>query len=146
MSRNDNDVIEVVGTPWVPPGEYVVRLLRYELTYIFNTAKVFIHFEIVEGEYSGIRLYAAYRVLEIKRKTKNGGKFSLRKSHKLYRQLAKLRNSSMRTDRPSLNGLKNCLLRVRVVTVTGSPHDPLPEAAHYSRVDELLSVEAGSAT
>ncbi|MDT0635043.1 hypothetical protein [Spectribacter hydrogenoxidans] len=136
---------EVEGWPLIPPGEYLLTYHRYELAFMFNTAKLFAHFQIADGEHKGARLYAAYRVKAIKRKTKRGGQFTLSKTHKLFIQLATLVNSPVRPDRPSLDCLRGCLIRGRVVTVKGpNPHKPRPEAAHYSRVDELLSIEAGS--
>lgn len=132
---------DVDGWPLVPPGEYVVVYRKHELAHIFNTAKVFIHFEIADGEHRGARLYGAYRVKKIKKKTKRGGHFSLGKTHKLFIQLARL--APIRPDRPGLDRLQGCLIRVRVVTVKGPANNPRPEAAHYSRVDEMLAIEAG---
>lgn len=143
--RAEQNTIEVDGWPLIPPGEYLAVYKRFELAFMFNTAKLFAHFEIAEGEHRGARLYAAYRVKAIKRKTKRGGQFTLGKTHKLFSQLASLTPSNTRPDRPSLDSLKGCLIRVRVVTVKGpNPHKPRPEAAHYSRIDEMLSIEAGS--
>lgn len=137
----------VEGWPLIPPGEYLLSYQRYELAFMFNTAKLFAHFKIAEGEYQGTRLYGAYRVKSIKKKTKRGGQFTLSKTHKLFIQLAGLDDKAIRPDRPSLDMLKGCLIRGRVVTVKGpNPNKPRPEAAHYSRVDELLAIEAGSTT
>lgn len=134
----------VDGWPLIPPGEYLATYQRYQLTFMFNTAKLFAHFKIAEGEYAGTRLYAAYRVKEIKRKSKRGGQFTLGKTNKLFIQLARLQ-PRMRPDRPSVDALKGCLIRVRVVTVTGPDRkNPRPEAAHYSRIDDLLAIEAGN--
>jgi len=141
----ERNSFEVEGWPLIPPGEYLATYQRYELAFLFNTAKLFAHFQIADGEYRGTRLYAAYRVKEIKRKTKRGGKFTLGKTHKLYTQLLAIKEQMPRQDRPSLDSLKGCLLRVRVVTVKGPPNKPRHEDAHYSRVDEMLSIEAGTA-
>ena len=49
--------------PLIEEGEYVVKYLRHETSHYFGkTPRIFIHFEIAEGEHTGTKLFAGYNV------------------------------------------------------------------------------------
>lgn len=130
--------------PLVPPGEYHVHYLGHETSFMFNSAKVFVHFQINEGEHNGVKLYRAYRVKSIKGKPRRYGSFKLGHTHELYRQFVRMTGTKERADRISLARLKGCGLRVSVRTVRkDSKQRELPEPLQYSVVDEMLAVEVG---
>lgn len=138
----------VDAPPLLPEREFVVSYLHHETAFLFRTAKVFVHFRIVEeGEYHGLRVYRAYRAHELIGRPRKWGRFKLRQSSELYRTFVRLSGTRERPDRVSLQRFKGTLIRASVRTVI---HDakqrPLPEALQYSVLDELVSMEAGSLT
>ena len=136
--------------PLLPAGEYLATYVRHETGYFRSSPKVYVHLRIAEGEYRGVQVYRAYRVHKVVGKPKRFGRFKVHHSHALYRQLVTISGVATRPDRVSLAGLKGCLLKISVRTVThdaggqGRKPKPLPEPLRYSVVDELLSIEAGS--
>lgn len=135
----------VDAPPLLPAGVYQAYYLRHETAYMFKSPKVFVHFKIFDDEYTGIRLYRAYRVKELKGKPRRGGGFKLRHTHELYRQFTTLTQVRERPDRVSLQRLRNCIIKLSVRTVTkdARQRDLIP-ALQYSVVDRMLSVDAGS--
>lgn len=140
---HDAQLVDAPGR--IPPGEYQAYYRRHETAFMFKSPKVFIHFEIHGGEHGGTKVYAAYRVKELRGKPRKGGGIRLRHSQDLYRQFVRLTpNQRERPDRISLQRLRGCLLRVSVRTVTkDAKQRELPEALQYSVVDEMLAVEVG---
>ena len=148
-TREEGDFIEIVGNlpPLIPEGEYVATYLHYETKRVFNTSKLFAHFELVEpGPHTGTCLYRAYRVPELLGRQKTNGGFQLGRRSDLYLELLHLFGErGMRPDRVSMSWLRNKLLRVKVRTVTRDHrHRPLPVCLHYSVVDSLVAIEAGN--
>jgi hypothetical protein len=141
----DEGGIVVDDAPLIAPGEYLVTFTRHETAMMFTRPKIFVHFRIAEGPYSGIPIYAAFRAKQLRGRPRKGGQFTLGRSSELFRQYVRLTGTRERPDRITLSKLRNCVLRVRVGTVE---HDfrqrPLPEACQYSVVRDLLSIEAGT--
>lgn len=129
----------------IPPGQYEAVYLHHQTAFIFNSAKVFVHFRITDGDYTGMKLYRAYRVKKLRGKPRKGGSFELGHTHELYRQFVRLTQAKERPDRLSLRRLKNCVLQIRVRTVKkDSKQRELPDALQYSVVDSIESLLAGS--
>jgi len=138
------DGVLVDAPPLIPAGEYEAVYLRHSTAFIFNSAKVFVHFRISGGEHNGATLFRAYRVKSITGRPRKGGAFKVRHSHDLYRQFVRVVGCRERPDRINLARLRGCLLKVSVVTVTkNSRQKALLPALQYSRVDEMLSCEVG---
>jgi len=137
----------VVGSVWplLRDSTYVMRYLYHETVIAFRTPKVILHMQIIEpGEHNGKRLIRAYRVKELMGKPRKWGRFELGRHHELFLTFARLHDKRLRHDRISLRALGKVLLRATTRTVTTDyRHRPLPEALHYSVVDELVSIEAG---
>lgn len=124
----------------VPEGEYSLAYTGHALKFMFNTGKLFVRFKIVQGEYTGRRLYGAYRVVLTGKRT-----FTCGQASSIYRQFTRLSGKRERRDRLPLSLLANTVVRAKVRTVkTDSRQRPLPPYQFYSVVDELLTIEAGS--
>lgn len=134
----------------IPEGEYQAKFTGHDTTRVFNTPKVFLHFEIVEpGDHLGRKLFRAYRVSAILDKPRAGevavrdGKFKLKSRSSLFEMLCRVLDIQARTDRISLRDLKNHVFKVRVRTVsTNYKGKPLPAFLHYSVVDDVLEIMA----
>lgn len=141
----DDAIVEGTTWPLVPDGEYVMQYLYHETVMAFRTPKVILHMKIVGlGKHHGKPLLRAYRVKELMGKPRKWGRFKLTRHQELFLTLARLYDKHLRHDRISLQALTQVLLRATTRTVTTDyQHRPLPEALHYSVVDELVSIEAG---
>jgi hypothetical protein len=141
----DDGIVEGAQHPLVPEGEYVARYVRHETAMAFKTPKLFLHFELIGPCHEGTNLFIAYRVKRLVGQPGKNGRFAVARRNELYLQLARLADRRLRLDRISLRALRQCLLRVRVRTVTTDYRQrPLPEALRYSVIAELLGIEAGS--
>lgn len=125
--------------PRIPDGSYVAKFTGHTTAILFGrAAKLFLHFEIVEGDFVGIRLFRAFRLKRLTGKAGPGGKFVLSAGGDLYRMLARVLDVRGRPDRVSLRALKHMLLKVTTRTVRhDSSERPLPEDSCYSVVDEI---------
>ena len=135
--------------PLIPEGDYSMSYKYHETTAkAFGTPKVFVYFTIVEpGPYFGTHLYRSYRVRGFIGKHGKNGRFKLGKRNELFLVLCRLneRETRLRPDRVSLQALRNAVVRATVRTVkTDYKQRPLPQTLHYSVIDELISVEAGT--
>lgn len=141
----DSGAIVIDDAPLIPPGKYLVRYLRHETAVMFTSPKVFLHFRIVDGPYSGIPLYAAFRVRGLRGRPRKNGQFALGRSSELFRQYVRLTGTRARPDRIALSHLANCVVRVSVRTVERDFRQrALPEACQYSVISDLLTIEAGT--
>lgn len=131
----------------VPPGTYVVRFLYWETALVRQfggSARVFLHFEVLEGDYYEVQLFASYPIRSLSGKPQRRGGFKLGRGSELLRQLGML-GMLRRGDRPSLEPLRKVILQVSVRTVRRNSHNrELPEALQYSVVSEMLKVHAGA--
>jgi hypothetical protein len=123
----------------VPDGEYSLAYTGHQIRYQYGTGKLFLRFKIVQGEYSGRRLYAAYRVKITGKRT-----FTCGQASNIYRQFTRLSGRRDRRDRLPVGLLKNVIVTASVRTVkTDWKQRPLLPHQFYSVVDELLAIEAG---
>lgn len=126
----------------VPDGEYVVRCVEFETLFLFNSGKVVLRFEIVDGDLAGTRIIKPYRVKKLLSRPKKGGRFTLGRSSELLRDVVRLSGTKIRPDRLSLDFLRRQLWRVRTRTVTTDyKQRPIPEALRYSVVAEIIEAE-----
>jgi len=126
----------------VPDGVYVARYIESETLFLFNSGKVVLRFEIVQGDLAGTRLVKPYRVKKLLSRPRKGGRFSLGRSSELLRDLVRLSDMKIRPDRISLEVLRRQLWRVRTRTVTTDyKQRPIPEALRYSVIAEIVEAE-----
>jgi hypothetical protein len=132
----------------IPDGTYQAVFLHHETHPSFRSAKVFLHFRIVDlGPGYEKSLYRAYRAKRIEGKPGRGGRFRLHPRSELFLMLCRVNGVRARPDRVSTSWLKGLLLEVRTRTVT---HDfrqrPLAEFMRYSVVDDVIQVLGGHGT
>lgn len=126
----------------VPDAVYVVRFVEFETLFLFNSGKVILRFEVVEGDLAGTRLVKPYRVKKLLSRPRKGGRFILGRSSELLRDLVRLTATKIRPDRLSLEVLRRQLWRVRTRTVeTDYKQRPIPEPLRYSVIAEIVEAE-----
>lgn len=131
--------------PSIPPGSYEAIYTHHETSLVFNTAKVFVHFKVVEGEHTGVKLYRAYRVKSLRGKPRRNGSFKVGHSHDLFRDYVSLMEAKERPDRISLRRLKGCVLTIKVRTVKKDYRQrELIPLLFYSVVDSIEGLVAGA--
>ena len=135
-----DDEIQVEGhKPQIPDGTYLARYVGHDTAILFGMRahKVFLRFEICEGEYQGIRLFRPYRV---RRVTKSGtnGKFILSAGGDLYRMLARVLDVKTRPDRISIRAMRTMVFSVTTKTIKKDREDrALGPGAWYSVIDAV---------
>ncbi len=142
----DSDGV-LVGDDWpaIPDGEYSAIASHWETAHIFRCAKLFLHFQIVDGQHTGKKLFAAFRVSALLGKPGRFGRFKAARRSRLVLMLATLTGQRLRGDRLALRWLTRCVLRVRTRTVVQNYEQTnLPKCLHYSVVSAIESVEAGA--
>lgn len=142
----DDIVVEALDTSLLPEGQYQVAYQYHETKVVFNTPKVFVHFEVTDlGEHHGVKLFRAFRVSELIGKPGRNGCFKLKKRSDLFLMLCHLyQNQRIRPDRISLRDLKGLILNVMVRTVTKDYRQKtLPEMLRYSVIGDVRGIEAG---
>lgn len=143
----DDIVVEGNPRPFIEPGKYQAVLVGWETHRTYKTPKVYLHFRIVDpGPAFEVEIFRAYRVSGFVGKPGRMGRFKLKRRSDLYLALCRLyEGRKLRPDRMSLRGLGGLVLIVSVRTVTiDARQRPLPECEHYSVVDALLDVAAGT--
>jgi hypothetical protein len=126
--------------PLVPDGDYQVGFVQSERGHFENRQRIFLWFQIITpGEQFGMRLYLVCPC------PVNGGKVFGLGSKLVAAATVALGQRPKRRDRLStrLFAGKTFLARTRTVT-TDHKGKPRPKEDHYSVLDELLRVEAGS--
>ena len=142
----DDVLIDGKAWPLIPDGNYPTKYTHHDTAIVFATAKVFVHFEIVEpGPYFGLRLMRAYRASGLIGKPTRNGRFRLKRRSELFLTLCRLdERRKRRPDRVSLRDFKDVVLWVTTRTVVRDyKQRPLPEALRYSVIDELKEIEVG---
>jgi hypothetical protein len=143
---DDDDAIAVEGyRPIVPDGTYDAKFIGHDTMLLFRQPKVFLRFAIVQhGEFfdQGIWLPRPYRVRRVAKPVGANGKFVLDGGGDLYRMLLQVLDVRLRKDRISLHALKHLPLRISTRTViVDRKGKPLPEAARYSVVEDIMRAE-----
>lgn len=128
----------------VPAGEYELRYLHYETRFYFQTARVIVHFAIVEpDEYAGLPIERFFNVDALTGPPKKYGDFIAKRRGALTREYRRIAGPIQRHDRLSFAPFSGLRIFGQVVTVTKDPkrHD-LSEDEYYSKVDRLIRVLA----
>ena len=135
--------------PLIPDGVYLAACVGCDVKQVFQTLKVFLKFRIAEGEYQGITLFRAFRVrgkIVPGKGPGTGPRPRLKRGSDLFKMLCRVLELPVNTKahRVSHRELAGKLCRVSTRTVNkDSKQSPLPEAARYSVVDDVLTIEAG---
>jgi hypothetical protein len=121
--------------PLIPPGEYVAGCIsaRKDRYPGFKRDGIVLVLETFEGPHTGVKLERYYPAATAGRRTSN-----------YFREwvIASGGRIPQRCDRMPPSKFKGKLFRVRVETVTKGWHGrDNPEALHYSKVAEILSLE-----
>lgn len=132
--------------PRIVDGDFEAVFVRHETALLFKTGKVFLWFRIVApGPHFGVEICRPYRCREIIGRPGKGGRFKLNRGSDLFKDLARLLDVARRPDRISLHDLRGPVWVIRTRTVD---HDhrqrPIPEAARYSVVSEILHAAVGA--
>lgn len=142
----DDGIIDRSAYPLLPEGDYLATFTGHDTKITFKTPKVFCHFRIADGPHRGAKLFATYPVKELIGKPGKGGRFKLKARCKLLSTLCRLYEYKTRPDRISLRSMRHCLFSVKVRTVkTDYTQKPIPECLRYSIVDDVNSLQAGTA-
>ena len=143
VDDGDDDFAVEGHKPQVPDNKYLARYLGHDTAILFGARahKVFLRFEICEGEHQGVWLFRAYRARRVL-KSGPSGKFVLSAGGDLYRMLVRVLDVRTRPDRISLRRLRTMLLAITTETVTKDRDGlELPPGAQYSIVK---TIEDGS--
>lgn len=138
----DDDAIGVDGfKPLLPAGIWLPAKYTGHATALMfkGQAKLFLHFEVVEGPFTGVRLPRPFRVV-IPRGSRpgDGGRFKLHAGGDLYALLVRLLQVKQRTDRITLRPLRHMLFRVRTRTVERNRYQQAHEEfLRYTVLDEI---------
>ena len=140
--RNAEHDALVEPSPWgiVPDGTYRAVLIGHETASVFRTAKVFLHFRIVEvGNEFGKLLYRAYRARALVGKPARNGKFKVARRSELLLMVYRVTHLKIRVDRLSFAELRSHVLRISTRTVSKDYQQrDLPQPLWYSVVDDVL--------
>jgi hypothetical protein len=138
--EEDDEIVVEGHKPLIPDGEYMARYLHHETAVLFGgrAHKIFLRFEICDGEHQGVQIVRPYRVRKVVGRTGRNGKFVLAAGSDLYRTLARLLDVRSRPDRITLRPLKHMLFRITTRTIIKDRDDrELTEGARYSMVDTV---------
>ena len=132
--------------PRIPDGDYEAVFVRHETALLLKTGKVFLWFRIVTpGSHFDAEICRPYRCREIIGRPGKGGRFKLNRGSDLFKDLARLLDVARRPDRISLQDLRGSVWIIRTRTVDRDHRQrPIPEAARYSVVSEILHAAAGA--
>ena len=118
----------------LPDGEYMVEFLRHEERTQFKAKKLLLYFQIAAfGEFHGVQLFMSCPIPE--KKWGSGSK---------YLRAWALATGRLpdRFDRVSTNVFRGKIFTAAVRTVTKDwAQKDIPAAAHYSKIDHLISLE-----
>jgi hypothetical protein len=159
VQMTDREEFTVIGgiQPLLPDGTYQLAYLGNRTIAGFagsksNTrghkvGKLRIDFRVVDpGEYFDAEISAFFNVLiPMQASFGRNGNFALTAHSNFMRTYAQLFGRRKRRDRLSLRRFKNVVIEARIRTVKQDRNQkPLAESCHYSVVDELIQVVAGS--
>ena len=65
------------GLVRIPDGDYSARYLGHETAFLFNSGKIILRFQIVEGPHSSVRLTRPYRAKRLLGRPAKSGQFEL---------------------------------------------------------------------
>lgn len=137
------------GFPLIPDADYTAICTGYETAQVFKGLRIFFHFRVTEGPYTGTMLFRAYRVLGSVIPGKGPGtgiRYRLHRRSDCYKMLCRVLQLPGNTKAHLLwpRELVNKLCRIKTRTVThDSRQKPLAEGERYSTIAEILSCVAG---
>ena len=126
----------------VPEGEYELKYVDYETATYFGSAKVIVHYAIIEPEeFAGLPIDRFYNAKKLTGPPGRFGKYLARPNGSLFREFKRLVGRDERLDRISFAKLKGKRIVGSIITVkTDHKHDELAEDDRYSRIKELIEV------
>jgi hypothetical protein len=126
----------------VPPGEYLVRYLRYWTAIYWDKPKVFVEFSIVSPEeHAGLPVERMYNAAKLLGPPRNSGNFRPAPRGTLLREYRRLMGDPGRLDRISFAQLTSKDILAKITTVTKDRNrNTLTKADQYSRIDELIMI------
>lgn len=129
----------------VPEGEYELRYVDYETGMFFGSAKVVVHYAIIDPEeYAGLPIDRFYNVQKLTGPPGRFGKYKAPRRGDLYREFKRLLGHDERRDRLRFARLKDQRVIAEIQTVkTDHKHEQLPEHDRYSRIRRLIKVLPG---
>lgn len=136
------------GYPLIPDSVYLAVCCGCEVKRTFNTLKAYLKFRIVDGEHTGKILFRAYNVegkIIPGRGPGTGPRPKLTRGLEFFKMLCRVLNLPRNTKphRVSSRELTGKLCKIKTRTVTRDfEQKTLPDAACYSVVADVLSVEA----
>ncbi len=150
----NNEPAEIVfdveeGYPLVPDSIYAAICCGVEVKPTFKTLKAYVRFRIADGEHVGKTLFRAYNVgghVVPGRGPGSGPRPKLQRRHHLFLMLCRVLNlpANTKPHRVSSKELIGKVCRIKTRTVTQDHRQKqMPEAARYSVVDDVLSIEFG---
>lgn len=143
-----NESFRRIPRPNIPPGDYHVEFVRHWLQGAGehlaatgkNSLKLYVIFEILEGEFAGLQIARCYNVVPAPGKRRWGGS----RSHDIWVEFCAvmdgiLDTTSIRLDEIPISRLKGLRIIARVRQVQKNRKDvPLLGGAAYSVIDALL--------
>ena len=145
MSVSQNNVVEFPAEadelPLIPEGLYRLAFKRYKIARRFDRDILEIEFAVTDfGEHFGKKLVRYYTV----RASDKRRNFTARPRRDYAREYAHLFGRRPRFGTASLEIFRKHIIVGRVgTTTTDHRQKRLPEAAHYSKVRELVCKEGG---
>lgn len=135
-------IVEGKADPLIPAGEYLAMFKDHrvvELRMFRGAPKVFIRFKLVDaGPHTGVVLYRAYRV----KHRIDDRRFVVGRRSTLLAMMVRVLDLRNRPEHLDVRSLAHKLFTIRVRTVTHDAHQrPLPDALHYSVVDDVVRAE-----
>lgn len=129
----------------IPDGVYQAVYSHHETSAVFRSAKVFLHFRIVDlGPAFEKVVYRPYGAKRLEGKPGRGGRFRLSPRSELLLMLCRVLGVRARPDRISPSWLKGLLVEIRTRTVTTDFRQrPLADFMRYSVVDDVIRVIGG---
>lgn len=138
------------GYPLIPDAIYKAICCGAEVKPTYKTLKCYLRFRIAEGEHTGKILFRAYNVagkIIPGRGPGTGPRPRLTRGLDFFKMLCRVLNlpANTKAHRVSTRELQGRLCKISTRTVQRDyQQKPLAEAARYSVVDDVLSIEAGS--
>ena len=144
----------------IPEGEYEALFTHYETAPLFiknvrgthEGGKVFCWFRIDPYKNSqlidpreDVRLFISYNASSLQIPYGKNGRFNMTRGKKFVKDFERLIGTAKRRDRIYPSNFKDKLLKVQVHTVTRDKEQKdYSERSHYSVVDEILEILAGT--
>lgn len=139
--------VEDIEAPLIPEGEYGMKLIDHMTATQFGTAKLMLHFQIVDfGPQHGVKLKAFYNVERLIGKPGRRGRVKHKRTGDFlveYFTALPGQPRPKRFDRIPMEPLYSAHIVGKVVTVKqNSKRELLPEQLWYSKVGRMIRSES----